>query len=84
MATQVRTRKRNSMRMVLYKGLDKLPENLGIRRCTLVSLGLILAGFSIPLLMTLHLLPVTFTLSFIGLVLVATGGVIRLVFCGEL
>ena len=54
------------------------------RRCMLVSTGLILAGLSLPVLMVLDLLPVTFSLGFVGLVLVASGSVMALTFCGEI
>jgi hypothetical protein len=54
------------------------------RRCMVVSVGLILAGLSIPALMVLHLLPVTFWLAFVGIALAESGGVMALILCGEL
>jgi hypothetical protein len=49
-----------------------------------VSVGLILAGLNIPLLMAVQLLPISLVLGFVGFVLVAIGGVTALIFCGEL
>jgi hypothetical protein len=49
-----------------------------------ISVGLILAGLSIPVLMVIHLLPATFFLGFVGFALAATGGVMALIFCGEI
>ncbi|MEI7845573.1 MAG: hypothetical protein WCK35_07205 [Chloroflexota bacterium] len=54
------------------------------RRCIQVSVGLFLAGMSIPTLMILHLLQPTFLLDLLALALVASGGVIALIFCGEI
>jgi hypothetical protein len=54
------------------------------RRCMLVSVGLILAGWSFPFLMAIHVLPVTMFLSFVGYTLASTGGVLALIFCGEI
>jgi hypothetical protein len=39
---------------------------------------------SIPALMALHLLPITFLLGFVGFSLVAIGSVMALIFCGEI
>jgi len=39
---------------------------------------------SIPVLMVLQLLSITFLLGFVGFALVATGGVLALIFCGEI
>ncbi len=63
---------------------DVFIERLLPRRCMLVSVGLILAGLSLPALMLIHLLPVTFFLGFVGFALVATGGTMALIFCGEI
>jgi hypothetical protein len=53
------------------------------RRCMVVSVGMILAGLSIPLLMAIELLPVTLFLGFVGFALAAAGGLLALIFCGE-
>jgi len=48
------------------------------------SVGMILAGLGIPFLMAIGLLPITLVLGFIGLVLTATGGLMALIFYGEI
>jgi hypothetical protein len=55
----------------------------GPRPCMVVSVGLILAGLSIPFLMLLGLLPLSFVLAFLGFALTAAGGIMALIFCGE-
>jgi len=54
------------------------------RRCMVFSVGMILAGLGIPFLMAIGLLPITLVLGFIGLVLTATGGLMALIFYGEI
>jgi hypothetical protein len=54
------------------------------RRCMVVSSGLVLAGLSIPLLMAVGVFPLSFVLGFLGFGLAGTGGVLLLIFCGEL
>jgi hypothetical protein len=54
------------------------------RRCMVVSVGMILAGLGIPALMVFKLLPVSLLLGFAGFALVAVGGVLALVYCGEI
>jgi hypothetical protein len=71
-------------RIALIKKRDEFIEKLIPRRCMVVSVGLIFAGTSIPLLMAVQLLPVTLLLGFVGFALVATGGVLTLIFYGEL
>jgi len=71
-------------RIVLIKKRDHFIEKLFPRRCMVVSVGLILAGLSIPVLMVLQILSITFLLGFVGFALVATGGVLALIFCGEI
>ena len=56
----------------------------GPRRCMVAAVGVILAGFSLPALMLLHLVPTTFLLAFLGIALAESGGVIALIYCGEL
>ena len=76
--------KPNAMRIVLVRKRDALIEKLMPRRCTVVSVGLILAGIGIPALMFFKLLPVSLFLGFVSLALMAVGGVLALVYCGEL
>ena len=54
------------------------------RTCMVISVGLILAGMGAVVLMALELLPVTFLIALAGLVMTATGGVMTLIFCGEI
>lgn len=56
----------------------------GPRRCMVVSVGLIFCGLGIPLLMAIGLLPVTLLLGLLGLVVTAAGGLMALIFCGEI
>jgi hypothetical protein len=63
---------------------EKFLEELIPRSCMVVSLGLILAGLSIPVLMAVQLLPISLLLVFVGFGLVAVGGVMTLIFCGEI
>lgn len=56
----------------------------GPRRCMVVSVGLIFCGLGIPLLMAIGLLPITLLLGLVGLVLTAAGGLMALIFCGEI
>jgi hypothetical protein len=56
----------------------------GPRRCMVVSVGLILSGVGVPFLMAIGLLPITLLLGLVGLGLTATGGLMALIFCGEI
>ena len=49
-----------------------------------LGMGVCLLGISIPLLMLLNLIPLTFGLAFIGLVLTSTGGMVSIIRCGDL
>jgi len=49
-----------------------------------VSVGMILAGMGMVFLMVLELLPVTLLLALAGFALTAAGGVMALIFCGEI
>jgi hypothetical protein len=63
---------------------DKFIEKLIPRRCMVVSVGLILAGMSIPMLMVVQLIPINFILGFAGFALVEAGSVMALFFYGEI
>ncbi len=54
------------------------------RRCMVVSVGLVLAGFCVALLMTSQVLPSVLELSFFSVALVMTGGIMALIKCGEI
>jgi hypothetical protein len=84
MAALTQNYKPNVVRIVFTKKRDALIERLMPRRCMVVSVGLIFAGMGIPALMIFELLPVSMFLGFVSLALIAVGGVLALVFCGEL
>jgi len=84
MAAVTQNYKPNVMRIVFTKKRDAIIERLMPRRCMVVSIGMILAGIGIPALMAFKLLPVSLLLGFAGFALVAVGGVLALVYCGEL
>ena len=72
------------VRIGFFKISDVIPTRLLPRRCMLVSVGLVLAGLGIPLLIVLQLLPASLLLGFMGFALSSIGGVLALVFCGEM
>ena len=71
-------------RIAFFKKRDDFIEKLIPRPCMVVSVGLILAGMSIPVLMVVQFLQVSFLLGLVGFALVAAGGVLTLIFCGEI
>ena len=84
MATLTQVYKPKLARIVFTKKLDRFVEKLMPRRCMVVSVGLILAGLIIFVLMAVQWLPLSLMLGLVGFALVVTGGVLALVFCGEL
>lgn len=84
MTTLFQPHKHNAIRVASVKILDKLIEMLMPRPCMMVSTGLILAGSSIPMLIAMQLLTCTVLVGFAGFALVAVGGVMALIFCGEI
>ena len=84
MATLSKTYKANTLLIDLTRKCNGLVEGRLPRRCMVVSVGLTLAGSSIPVLMAFHLIPVTLLLGFVGFALAATGGIMALTFCGEI
>jgi hypothetical protein len=62
-----------------YPNLDWLP-----RKDIFAGVLLLLAGFSIPGLICLGLLPLSLPVAFLGLTLAAAGGVLVLIRCGEI
>ncbi len=84
MAAVTQNYKPNVVRIVFTRKRDALIERLMPRRCMVVSVGMILAGIGVPALMAFKLLPVSLLLGFVAFVLVAVGGVLALVYCGEL
>jgi len=84
MTTLAQSYKQHALRFTLIKALDRLVETFIPRRRTVVSAGLLLAGLSIPALITLGGLPFSFLAGVAGLGLVAVGGVLALTSCGEI
>jgi hypothetical protein len=71
-------------RRAFFNKREEFIEKLMPRRCMVVSVGLIFAGMSIPLLMLVQVLPLGLFLAFLGFALAATGGVLTLIYCGEI
>lgn len=84
MTTLTQNYKPNAVRIVFIRKFDNLLERFMPRRCMVVSVGMILAGMGIPVLMVFKLLPVSLFLGFAVLALIAVGGVLALVYCGEI
>lgn len=53
------------------------------RLCMLISVGLILVGISLPILMVLQVVPANLILSFLGFGMVSTGSTLTLIKWGE-
>lgn len=83
MATLTQIYKPRMARLVVTHTLDDLIHIFKFRRCMLVSVGLILAGLSLPLIMALDLLPASLLIGLLAVALLATGGILTLFFCGE-
>jgi hypothetical protein len=71
------------LRLAYIKKRDELVERLAPRPCIIFAWALVLVGLSIPLLMELGVLQPHLLLAFIGFALTITGGVLALVFCGN-
>ena len=71
-------------RMAITRKRDEFIEKLIPRPCMIISVGLVFAGLSIPMLMAIELLQPGLLLGFVGFGLVSTGGVLALIFCGEI
>lgn len=70
--------------LIIVKPNEGLLDRLIPRRCMIAPTGMILSGLGIPVLMVFQLLPVTSLLGLVCLVLIAVGGVLALVNCGEI
>jgi hypothetical protein len=57
--------------------------SLNIRKDLLICRLMVTGGLSIPALMLFDILPVSFLLGFLALALIAVGGVMFLIRCGE-
>ncbi|PKO05482.1 MAG: hypothetical protein CVU41_12700 [Chloroflexi bacterium HGW-Chloroflexi-3] len=53
------------------------------RLCMLISVGLILVGISLPILMVLQMIPGNLIINFLGFGMVSTGSILTLIKCGE-
>lgn len=53
------------------------------RLCMLISVGLILLGISLPILMVIQVIPVNLLNNFLGFGLVSIGSILTLIKCGE-
>ncbi len=82
MATITYAYKPNLARLVYVKTSNKFKIHLP-RRCMVISVGILLAGLSIPFFMIFELLPLTLGLFFASLGLTGTGTVLALIQCGE-
>lgn len=74
----------NLARLAFRKKRDEFIEKLIPRPCMIVSVSLLIAGMCIPLLMMIRVLPPGLLLGLVGFGLVAGGGVLALIFCGEI
>lgn len=53
------------------------------RLCMLISVGLVLVGISLPILMVLQMIPGNLIINFLGFGMVSTGSILTLIKCGE-
>lgn len=84
MATPTQTYGTHHFRLVAKRQFDEALAKILPRPCMVISTGICLAGFSIPLLMAIGILPVNLLMAAIGLALTALGGVLSLTLCGEI
>jgi hypothetical protein len=54
------------------------------RLCMLISVGLILVGISLPILIVLQMIPGNLVINFLGFGLVSIGSTLTLIKCGDL
>ena len=84
MATYTKVYRHNTLRISLTKSFDAFIDRFWPRRCMAVSAGLFLVGLSIPVLMFFQIIPLNFAIGAIGLFLTACGGILMLIYCGEI
>lgn len=84
MTAIIQSYKPAALRIAFVRKFDLLIEKMAPRRCMVVSVGMVFAGLGIPALMALKLLPTSLLLGFAGFSLVAVGGVLALIYCGEI
>lgn len=84
MATLTQSYRPTTVRIVFARKLDNFLEGLMPRRSMVISGGMIFAGLGIPALMVFKFLPLSMFLGFLGLALIAAGGILALVCYGEI
>lgn len=84
MTTLAQTYKPKLAHVAIINKRDEIIEKLMPRRCMVISVGLILAGLGIPILMMTQVLPGSLLLGFICLAVLATGGALALFHWGEI
>ena len=84
MATLTQSYKPATARIVFTRKFEDLLERLMPRRSTVVSVGMIFAGLCISALMVFKILPLSMFLGFVSLALMAAGGVLALIYYGEI
>ena len=84
MNTNIKTYRPITLQNARVKESGNFIKQLIPRRCIAIAITMILAGLSVPALMAINILPITVLLGFAGFAHVAIGGVIALIFCGEI
>jgi hypothetical protein len=84
MTTLMQTYSIHHFRLVATRQFDEALAKILPRPSMVISTGICLAGFGIPLLMAIGMLPVNLLVAAIGLALTALGGVFSLTLCGEI
>lgn len=84
MATLIYTYRTKQIRIPLIHRIGARLAGLIPRRCMVITVGLLLLGLSIPLLMAIGLIPLTLWAFFISLSLMGIGGTLALIYCGEI
>lgn len=84
MATSTQNLKALTESLIIVNQNDGFIDWLIPRRCMVAPTGMILSGLGIPVMMVFQILPVTAFLGFVCLALIAVGGVLTLVNCGNL
>ena len=84
MTTIAHTNKLQVAHMDYVQKRDQMVEKLLVRPCMMFSVGLVLVGLSIPILMAAEFLPLSLGFCFLSLVLIAGGGISAFILYGEL
>lgn len=73
-----------SAHITFMKKREIFLENLSTRFCMVISSAMVLAGLGIPALILIQLLPASLLLCCAGFILVALGGIMWLIFYGDI